>query len=144
MPHLAHFGRGSFSLGHVVAIWSLPLQIWHSLSRVEEDDGTEFGTLPLKKLISVLFKAATWCSIDISTTPSSCSSLRGSNGISPSSPSIWSSSVAAPTSSSISAKFLTTHNFQISALSLAKNLRLCLASGILPLWNSLFKRSKYL
>jgi hypothetical protein len=59
MPHLAHFGRGSFNLGHVVAMWSLPLQIWHSLSRVEEGDGTEFDTPPLKKLISVLFKAAT-------------------------------------------------------------------------------------
>ncbi len=27
IPHLAHFGRGSFSLGHDVAIWSLPIQI---------------------------------------------------------------------------------------------------------------------
>jgi hypothetical protein len=27
IPHLAHFGRGSFRLGHDVAIWSFPIQI---------------------------------------------------------------------------------------------------------------------
>jgi hypothetical protein len=27
IPHLAHFGRGSLSLGHAVTIWSPPLQI---------------------------------------------------------------------------------------------------------------------
>ncbi len=126
-----------------MAIWSFLLQIWHSLCRVEEDNGIEFGTPPLKKLIKVSFKAATWCPMDASAAPSSSSSLRGSSGVSPSSPSTRSSSEAAPTSSSISAKVRTTHNFRISDRSLTRNLLHCSASVILPLWNSLSKCSKY-
>jgi hypothetical protein len=37
---------------------------------------------------------------------------------------------------------LTTHNFRISGLNLAKNLLLCLTSYILPLWNNLLRCSK--
>jgi len=143
IPHLAHFSRGSFNLGHTVAIWSPPLQIWHPPNMVGEDDVTGFGTFPFKKLMSVLFKAVTCFSIIVSATPSSCSSFSGSNGVFPSSPSTLSSSVAALTSSSISANVLTTHNFRIFGLNLAKNLLFCSASCIFPFWNSLSRRPKY-
>jgi hypothetical protein len=66
MPHLAHFGRGSFNLGHIVAIWSPPLQIWHPPNMVEEDDAIGLGTFLLKKLTSALFKAAICFSIILS------------------------------------------------------------------------------
>jgi len=141
--HLAHFGRASFSLGHVVAMWSPPLQSWHPPDIVEEDDAIKFSTLLLKKFTSVLFKVVTCFSIIVSSTPSSCSSFKGSKGVSPNSPSTLSSSVAAATSSSTSANVLTTHNFRISGLNLAKNLLLCSASGIFPFWNNLSRRSKY-
>ncbi len=141
--HLAHFGRASFSLGHAVAMRSPPLHSWHPLDIVEEDDAMEFGTSLLKKFTSVLFKAVTCFSIIVSSIPSSCSSFKGSNGVSPNSPSTLSSSVAAPTSSSTSANVLTTHNFRISGLNLPKNRLLCSASGILPFWNNLSNHSKY-
>ncbi len=35
-----------------MAIWSPPLQIWHPLDMVDEDDATKFGTFLLKKLTS--------------------------------------------------------------------------------------------
>jgi hypothetical protein len=74
--------------------WSPPLQIWHPPIMVEEDDATRLGTLPLKKLISVLFKDITWLSIIVSETPSFYSSFNGSYGVSPSFPNILSSSIA--------------------------------------------------
>jgi hypothetical protein len=68
-----------------------------------------------------------------SKAPSSCFSFKGSYGVFPSSPNILSNYVATPTNSSISINVLTTHNFRISSLNLAKNLLLCLTSYILPL-----------
>jgi hypothetical protein len=50
MPHLAHFGHGSFNLGQVVTKWSLPLQIWHPPNIVEEDDAFGFVHNPLKEI----------------------------------------------------------------------------------------------
>lgn len=132
MPHLAHFGCASFNLGHVVAKWSPPLQIWHPPNTVE-DDAFGLCTIPLKNLINVLFKAMTYFSIIIFEAPSSCSSLKGSYGVSLSSPNILSSSVAARINFSISTNVLTTHNFQIFGLNLAKNLFFRSMSCILPL-----------
>jgi hypothetical protein len=79
----------------------------------------------------------------VSKVPSSCSSFRGSKGVFPSSPNNLSNFVAASTNYSISITILTTHNFQIYGLNLAKNLFFYLAFCILPLWNSLWKHSKY-
>jgi hypothetical protein len=62
MPHLAHFGRASFNLGQVIAKWSPPLQIWHPPNTME-DDASGLCTIPLKKLINVLFKVVTYFSI---------------------------------------------------------------------------------
>jgi hypothetical protein len=81
MPHLAHFGRASFNLGHAVVRWSPPLQIWHPPNMVEKNDASRLGTFPLKKLISVLFKPVTCFSIIVSETPSSCYSFNGSYGV---------------------------------------------------------------
>ncbi len=129
---MAHFGRASFNLGQVVAKWSPPLQIWHPPNVMEEDDASGLCTVPLKKLIRVLFSAVTCFSIMVSEDSSFCSSLRGSYEVSPSSPKTLSTSVAAPTNSSMSANVLTTHNFQISGLNLARNLLFCSASCIRP------------
>ncbi|CAK9266638.1 unnamed protein product [Sphagnum jensenii] len=68
----------------------------------------------------------------VSSIPSSCSSLRGSNGVSPSSPNTLSTSTAAATNSSMSANVLTTHNLRISSRSLARNLLRCSASCTSP------------
>jgi hypothetical protein len=75
---LAHFGRGSFNLGQVVAKWFPPLQIWHPSNIVEEDDAFGLCTIPLKKLISVLFNVVTCFSIMVYEAPSYCSSFKGS------------------------------------------------------------------
>ncbi len=133
MPHLAHFGCGSFNLRHAVARWSPPLQIWHPPNVLKEDDASRLGTLPLKKLISVLFKAVIRFSIIVSETPSSCSSFNGSYGVFPSFSNSLSSSAATLTNSSMSVKVLTMHNFQISGLNFTRNLNLCFTSCILPL-----------
>ncbi len=130
--HFAHFGHASFSLGQAVAIWSPPLQSWQPPKTVEEDDDVVSREFLLKKLISVLFNAVTCFSILLSDASSSCSSRKGSYGVSPSSPRTLSTFVAAPTNSSMSTNVLTTHSFQISGLSLARNLFLCSTSKILP------------
>jgi hypothetical protein len=95
----------------VVAKWSLPLQIWHPPNIMEEDGAFELGTFPLKKLISVLFKAMTYFSIMVFETTSFYSSFRSSYGVSPGSPNIFSSFVATPTNFSIFVKVITMHNF---------------------------------
>ncbi len=141
--HFAHFGRASFSLGQAVAIWSPPLQSWHAPKIVEEDDDAGSCEFPLKKLMSVLFNAATCFSTLLSNVSSSCSSRRDSYGVSPSSPRTFSTYVAAPTNSSISANVLTTQSFRISGFSLARNLLFCSTSCILPFRNNLSRRSKY-
>ncbi len=132
MPHLAHFGYASFNLKHVVAKWSPLLQIWHSPNTVE-DDAFRLCTIPLKKLINVLFKTMTYFLIIVFEAPSSCSSLRGSYGVFPSSPNTLSSFVVTPTNFSISINVLTTHSFRIFGLNLAKNLLLYSMFYILPL-----------
>jgi len=144
MPHLAHFDRGSFNLGQVVAKWSPPLQIWHPPNIVEEDGAFGLCIFPMKKLIRVLFKAMTCFSIMVFETFFSCSSFEGSYGVSPSSPNILSSFVVTPINFSIFVKVFTTHNFQISGLNLAINLLLWSTSCNLLLWNNLSRRSKYL
>ncbi len=141
--HFAHFGRASFSLGQAMAIWSLPLQSWHPPKAVEEDDDAESCEFPLKKLMRVLFNAVTCFSTLLFNVSSSCSSRRGSYGVSPSSPRTLSTLVATPTNSSMSASTLTTHNFRISGLSLARNHLLCSTSCIWPFRNNLSSRSKY-
>ncbi len=141
--HFAHFGRASFSLGQAVAIWSPPLQSWHPPKVVEKDDDAGSCEFPLKKFMSVLFNAVTCFSTLLFDVSSFCSFRRGSYGVLPSSPRTLSTSVGAPTNSLISANVLTTHNFQISSLSLAKNLLLCSASCIWPFRNNLSSRSKY-
>ncbi len=133
MPHLAHFGCGSFNLEHIVVKWFPPLQIWHPPNMVEKDDASGLGTLPLKKLISVLFEAITRFSIIVFETPFSCSSFNGSYGVSPSSSNIFSNFTATLTNSSMLVKVFITHNFQISGLNLAINLCLYSTSCILPL-----------
>jgi len=133
MPHLAHFGCGSFNLGHAVVRWFLSLQIWHPPNMLKEDDASRLGTLPLKKLISVLFKVVIRFSIIVFETPSSCSSFNGSYGVFPSFSNIFSSSTATLTNFSMSIKVLTMHNFQISSLNLTRNLNICSTSCILPL-----------
>jgi hypothetical protein len=125
---LAHFGHGQ-----VVAKWSPPLQIWHPPNTIEEDDASGLCTIPLKKLINVLFKTVTCFSILVFEAPSSCSSFRGSYGVFPSLPKTHPSSIATPINSSISLNVLTTHNFRILSLNLAKNLFICLTSYIMPL-----------
>ncbi len=132
MPHLAQFHHGSFNLEHVVAKWSLPLQIWHPPNIVEEYGAFGLCTFLLKQLINVLFKAMTCFSTMVCETPS-CSSFKGSYGVSQSSPNTLSSFVAGLTNSSISIKVFTTHNFQISGLNLTRILLLCSTSRILPL-----------
>ncbi len=127
---MAHFGHASFSLGQVVAIWSPPLQIWHPPNRVENDDASGFGTAPLKKLMRVLFRTVTCFSMMV--WEDSSSYFRGSYGVSPSSPKTLSIFVAAPTNSSMSANVLTTHNFRISGLNLARNLLFCSVSCSRP------------
>ncbi len=129
MPHLAHFGHGSFNLGHIVVRWFPPLQIWHPPNMVEKDDASGLGTLPFKKLISVLFKAITCFSIIVFETPS----FNGSYGVSPSSPSTLSNFATTLTNFSMLVKVLITYNFQISGLNLAINLRFYSTSCILPL-----------
>jgi hypothetical protein len=69
MPHLAHFGHGSFNFEQVVAKWSPLLQIWHSPNTMEEDDAFKFYTFPLKELISLLFNAMTYFSIMVFEAP---------------------------------------------------------------------------
>jgi hypothetical protein len=101
MPHLAHFGHGSFNLGHVMAKWSSPLQMWHPSNIVEEDGASGLGTSPLKKLMSVLFKIVIRFSIMVSKTPYSCSSFRDSYGVFPSFCNILYNFVAVPSNSSI-------------------------------------------
>jgi hypothetical protein len=85
MPHLAHFGCGSFNLRYGVARCSLPLQIWHPPNMMEEDDASGLGTLPLKNLIKVLFKVVTYFSIIVFEIPSFCSSFNGSYDVFPNS-----------------------------------------------------------
>jgi hypothetical protein len=82
-----------------VAKWSPPLQIWHPPNTTEEDDASGLCTVPLKKLISVLFNVVTYFSIMVFEAPSSCSPFRGFYGVSPSSPNVLSSSIVAPTNS---------------------------------------------
>jgi hypothetical protein len=72
-------------------LWLYGRLLWHLLDIMEEDDATEFDTFLLKKLTSVLFKAVTCFSINVSLTPSSCSSFKGLNGVSPISPKTLSS-----------------------------------------------------
>jgi hypothetical protein len=105
-----------------VAKWSLLLHIWHPPNTMEKDDASRLCTVPLNKLISVLFNAVTCFSIMVSEVPSFCSSFRGSKGVFPSSPNNLSNFVAASTNYSIFITILTTHNFRIYGLNLAKNL----------------------
>ncbi len=100
MPHLAHFGHGSFNFEHVVAKWSPPLHIWHPLNTTKKGDASGLCTFPLKKLRNVLFKVVTCFSIMVSEAPSSCSSFRSSYGVSLSSSNTPSSYVVAPTNKS--------------------------------------------
>jgi hypothetical protein len=103
-----------------VAIWSFPLQIWHPPKPApnddnddaeDDDDDDASGEFLLKKLMRVLFSAATCFSTLLSDAFSSYSSRRGSYGVSPSSARTPSTSTAAPTNSLISAKVRTIHNF---------------------------------
>jgi hypothetical protein len=112
---MRHVTLGSFNLGHAVVKWSPPLQIWHPLIMVEEDDASRLGTLPLKKLISVLFKALTCFSIIVFETPYFYSSLNASYGVSPNSPNTFSSSTTTLTKFLMLIIFFIMHNFQIYA-----------------------------
>ncbi len=108
---LAHFGLGSFNFGQVVAKWFLLLHIWHPPNTMEEDDASRLCTVPLNKLISVLFNAVACFSIMVFEVPSSCSSFRGSKGVFPSSLNNLSNFVVASINYSISITILTTHKF---------------------------------
>ncbi len=81
---------------HGGLMWSLDLQIWPTLELLALDE--KFPTpndVPLKKLMEDSFRTITCFSKVMSVLiPSSYSSLKGSNGISPSSPKTFSTSLA--------------------------------------------------
>ncbi len=85
----------------VVAIWSLDLQIWHAVELLAPGESyIRWNTL--SKNFNGHIITLTCFSITASTImSSSCSSLRRSNGVLPSSPSIFSTSLAAAIISSM-------------------------------------------
>ncbi len=94
--HLAHLSFKSPMLGHIVGVWSIDLQIWHTFELLAQDEiAPTLDEAPLKKLMKDSLRAET-CFYNTTSPiiPSSCSSLRGSNGISPNSPKTFSTSLA--------------------------------------------------
>jgi len=88
-PHLSRFGFRSLMRKNVVVIWWVDLQIWHTLKPL---DTCGFAIIlevePLKNLVNDSFRAITYFSKVVSLfMPSSYSSLRGSKGFYPNSPS---------------------------------------------------------
>jgi hypothetical protein len=106
--HLAHLSFKCPMWGYVVGVWSINLQIWHTLELLTQDEIIPtLDEAPLKKIMKDWLRAKTcFYSTTSLIIPSSYSSLKGSNGISPSSPKTLSTSFATPNISSMLVQLL--------------------------------------